>query len=104
MQPQVEGVSGTSCSAPIFAGVVALINHELISKNLPPLGFLNPWLYSNPTMFTDVVEGSNPYQKCDGFYATAGWDPVTGLGTPIYPKMLDYAFSAFAQRGEGATL
>jgi len=51
-------------------------------------------------MFTDVIEGSNPYQKCDGFYATTGWDPVTGLGTPIYPKMLDYALSAYIQRGQ----
>ena len=63
-------VSGTSCSAPIFAGVIALINHELMSKGQPPLGFLNPWLYSNPSMFTDITEGSNPYQKCDGFLAT----------------------------------
>jgi len=23
----------------------------------------------------------------DGFYASVGWDPVTGLGTPNYLKM-----------------
>lgn len=66
-------------------------------------------------MFTDVTSGSNPYQKCSGFQASVGWDPVTGtishslktfqdtcviswinvsagLGTPIYPKMLEAAF------------
>ena len=69
-------------------------------------------------MFTDVTTGSNPYQKCAGFQASVGWDPVTGmtshtqpisenlqdrralslttssagLGTPIYPKMLEAAF------------
>jgi len=88
-----KSVSGTSCSAPIFAGVVAGINHELLSKGLAPLGFLNPWLYSNPSMFTDVTSGSNPYQKCDGFQASAGWDPVTGLGTPLYGAMLAYALA-----------
>lgn len=90
----VQGVSGTSCSAPIFAGIVAQINHELLSAGQAPLGFLNPWLYANPQMFTDITSGSNPYQKCDGFQAAAGWDPVTGLGTPLYPKMLDAAFAA----------
>jgi len=89
-----EGVSGTSCSAPIFAGVIAQINHELLSRGLAPMGWINPWIYANPQMFTDVTEGSNPYEKCDGFYAAAGWDPVTGYGTPIYPKMLEAALAA----------
>lgn len=64
-------------------GVVAQLNHELMSKGLAPMGWINPWLYANPQMFTDVTSGSNPYEKCDGFVAAAGWDPVTGLGTPI---------------------
>jgi tripeptidyl-peptidase-1 len=34
------------------------------------------------------VNGSNPGCGTDGFYAVKGWDPVTGLGTPNYPKML----------------
>jgi len=87
-----KAVSGTSCSAPIFAGVVATINNELLSAGKSPLGFLNPWLYANPDMFTDITEGSNPYNKCDGFQAAVGWDPVTGLGTPIYSKMRAAAF------------
>jgi tripeptidyl-peptidase-1 len=91
---KVQGVSGTSCSAPIFGGLVALINHELMSAGKAPLGFLNPWMYANPQMFTDVTEGSNPYEKCDGFVAAKGWDPVTGLGTPLYDAMLQAAFAA----------
>lgn len=92
--------------------MVAQLNHELMSKGLAPMGWINPWIYANPQMFTDVTEGSNPYEKCDGFYASgrspsrlslfafllpnfaffsprcaAGWDPVTGMGTPIYPEM-----------------
>jgi tripeptidyl-peptidase-1 len=43
-------------------------------------------------MFTDITDGSNPYEKCAGFTATTGWDPVTGLGTPLYPEMLANAF------------
>lgn len=84
---KVESVAGTSCSAPIFAGIIAMLNDERMQRGKAPLGFLNPWLYANPQMFTDVTIGSNPYQKCDGFLAAPGWDPVTGLGTPIYSKM-----------------
>ena len=67
---KASGVSGTSCSAPIFAGAVAMLNHELMSQGLAPMGWINPWIYANPQMFTDVTEGSNPYEKCDGFYAS----------------------------------
>lgn len=85
-------VSGTSCSSPIFAGLVALLNSELLAAGEPPLGWINPWIYANPQMFTDITSGSNPYQRCDGFYAGEGWDPVTGMGTPIYSEMLKAAF------------
>ncbi|KAJ7170953.1 family S53 protease [Mycena filopes] len=83
-----EGVDGTSCSSPIFASVIALINDKLIAAGNPPLGFLNPWLYANPDMLNDVTKGSNAGCGAKGFTARAGWDPITGLGTPNYPKML----------------
>ncbi|KAF8190227.1 family S53 protease [Mycena galopus ATCC 62051] len=85
---KTEGVDGTSCSSPIFASVVGLINDQLIAAGNPPLGFLNPWLYANPSMLNDVTTGSNPGCGAKGFTARAGWDPVTGLGTPNYAKML----------------
>ena len=44
----------------IFAGIVGLLNAELIAANKPVLGFLNPWLYANPGMFNDITTGSNP--------------------------------------------
>ncbi|KAJ7490710.1 subtilisin-like protein [Mycena latifolia] len=81
------GVDGTSCSSPIFAGVIALLNDQLIAAGKSPLGFLNPWLYANPDMFNDVTTGSNPGCGAAGFAAMAGWDPVTGLGTPNFTKM-----------------
>lgn len=39
-----EGVDGTSCAAPAFAGLIAIINDHLRSVGKPRLGFLNPTL------------------------------------------------------------
>jgi tripeptidyl-peptidase-1 len=47
-------VSGTSASTPIVAGMISLINDELIKLNLTPLGFLNPFLYKNADLFQDI--------------------------------------------------
>ncbi|KAI0769591.1 family S53 protease [Trametes elegans] len=82
-------VKGTSCSAPMFAGIVALLNDALLGAGRPPLGFLNPFFYSprGAAAFTDVTSGSNPGCGTSGFPAAAGWDPVTGLGTPNYEKL-----------------
>lgn len=33
--------------------------------------------------------GNNPGSGTQGFSAVKGWDPVTGLGTPNYLKLLD---------------
>lgn len=49
---------GTSCSSPIFASVVALLNDRLISAGKRPLGFLNPFLYSKGVSgLTDITLG-----------------------------------------------
>ncbi|KAJ3986155.1 family S53 protease-like protein [Lentinula detonsa] len=74
-------VSGTSCSSPIFASVIALINDRRVSAGKSPLGFLNPFLYLNPGAFFDITTGSNPGSG-------VGWDPVTGLGTPNFAALL----------------
>ncbi|KAJ7215326.1 subtilisin-like protein [Mycena haematopus] len=77
-------VAGTSCSSPIFSSVIGLLNDELLNAGKPVLGFLNPWLYANPQAFNDITSGSNPGCGTQGFPAKAGWDPVTGLGSPNY--------------------
>ncbi|KAJ7781855.1 family S53 protease [Mycena maculata] len=82
-----EGVDGTSCSSPIFASVIGLINDQLIAAGKSPLGFLNPWLYANADALNDVTTGSNPGCGTEGFPAKAGWDPVTGLGTPNFTAL-----------------
>ncbi|KAH8989005.1 subtilisin-like protein [Lactarius hatsudake] len=84
---------GTSCSVPTVAGVIALLNDYRLSKGKHVLGWLNPWLYSDGDNgaiggLNDVIMGSNPGCNTAGFNAIAGWDPVTGLGTPDFGKLL----------------
>lgn len=88
-------------SAPLVAAIFNRINEERIKAGKKSIGFANPALYKNPSMFTDVVSGDQSKggpngdgqpSACGnkGFSAVSGWDPVTGLGTPNYPAMLQY--------------
>ncbi|KAK0105521.1 hypothetical protein ONS95_004118 [Cadophora gregata] len=88
-----QSVSGTSCACPTFASIIQLLNSDRLLAGKKPLGFLNPWLYNNATAgLTDIKTGKNT--GCSGvisgagFSAVAGWDPATGLGTPIYTSLL----------------
>ncbi|KAH8991233.1 subtilisin-like protein [Lactarius akahatsu] len=86
---QLRRQSGTSVATPVVAGIISLLNDWLISTGQDPLGFLNPWLYGGGlAALNDITEGSNPGCGTDGFSAIAGWDPITGLGTPNFRKML----------------
>jgi subtilase family serine protease len=78
-------VGGTSSSCPQWAGLVAIAD-QIAGHSL---GLINPKLYalaSGPnysTYFYDVTTGNNQLDPAvPGYPATAGWDPVTGLGTP----------------------
>ncbi|KAJ3535677.1 hypothetical protein NM688_g6943 [Phlebia brevispora] len=89
---QLGTVNGASASAPIFASVIALINDARVAANKPPLGFLNPFLYKySETIFNDITKGNNPGCGTEGFSATKGWDPVTGLGTPKFEALKEAA-------------
>jgi len=82
-----QAVGGTSCSTPTFAGMIGRLNN-LRLVNGKTLGFLNPLLYSNAAAFTDILTGNNDmHADGNGWYAKAGWDPVTGLGTPRFDKL-----------------
>lgn len=70
-------VSGTSCSSPTFASMIALINDALLSAGKSRLGWLNPFLYSSAGAFNDITSGSNPGCGTSGFPAAVGWDPVS---------------------------
>ncbi|KAJ6566199.1 family S53 protease [Mycena capillaripes] len=86
---QFGTVAGTSCSTPLFASVIALLNAELVATGKPTLGFLNPFLYSSVgrAALNDVMFGDNFGCGTDGFFGHAGWDAVTGLGTPNYTAL-----------------
>lgn len=84
---------GTSLSSPIWASVVTLLNQARSEAGKGPVGFINPTLYANPWALNDIVNGSNPNCGSSGFAAVPGWDPVTGLGTPNYPKLLELFMS-----------
>lgn len=66
-------VGGTSAGAPQWAALSALVNAGRASG----LAMLHTALYtSGQGYFVDITAGSN------GFPAIAGYDKVTGLGTP----------------------
>ncbi|KAK0444466.1 tripeptidyl peptidase A [Armillaria borealis] len=83
-------IGGTSASTPTFAGLVALLNDARLKASKPTLGFLNPLLYEKGLAgLNDIKSGSNPGCGTNGFNATEGWDPATGLGTPNFGKLKD---------------
>ena len=86
--------SGTSASAPVIAGMFSNINAARMAVGKGSVGWANPFLYDGSSrFFNDIRTGHN---KCvagggccsEGFYAAPGWDPVTGLGSVDYGKML----------------
>jgi kumamolisin len=79
---QVMSGGGTSQSAPIWAGLAALMNQWLIGHGGHALGSVNPLLYrvaagaARPA-YHDIVLGGNAVNA-----AGPGFDLVSGLGTP----------------------
>jgi kumamolisin len=73
---QADVIGGTSAVAPLWAGLIALINQQ-IGK---PAGYINPLLYSNAGAggFNDITSGNN-----GAYSAGPGWDACTGLGSAI---------------------
>jgi len=90
---QVQSVGGTSASTPMFGAVVSLLNEARMAKGMKSMGFMNPFVYANPTAFNDITVGSNKVGRGGqplpaGWECTTGWDPVTGLGTPKFSALL----------------
>lgn len=76
---QSTPIGGTSAVAPLWAGLLALINQ----KRGKAVGYLNPYLYQNYQQLVqskalrDVTSGNN-----GSYTAGPGWDACTGLGSP----------------------
>lgn len=89
----VGSFCGTSGAAPTFAGIVA----DIVQAAGHRVGLLNPTLYSlatsNPSTFHDVTTGCSLVETGsaveDGYCASAGWDYVTGLGSPDAVSLLE---------------
>ncbi|KAF9006662.1 peptidase S8/S53 domain-containing protein [Cyathus striatus] len=66
-QGHAVSIGGTSASAPTFAAV-ALLNDARLAKGRPPLGFLNPLIYTlGVSGFNDITAGNNPGCGTPGF-------------------------------------
>lgn len=79
------GVKGTSASTPIIAGMLARFLSLKNTNRLPvrtTTNSFNSLLYANPAAYYNITTGNNSELNITGYAATAGWDPVTGLGAP----------------------
>ncbi len=68
-------IGGTSAVAPLWAGLLALVNQSLGTN----VGYINPLLYTGKVehAFHDITSGNN-----GNYSAGPGWDACTGLGSP----------------------
>jgi kumamolisin len=85
-QIRVDGqdsvIGGTSAVAPLWAGLIALMNQNLGHN----VGFLNPIIYGaklGSSVFNDITVGNN-----GAYSARKGWDACTGWGSPNGTKLL----------------
>jgi subtilase family serine protease len=98
----ISGHAGTSASAPLWAGIIALAD-QYAGRHL---GFVNQAIYRiarSPQYhraFHDVTAGRSntaefPHATITGYRAAPGWDPVTGWGSPdaqvLVPLLARYA-------------
>jgi len=101
--------SGTSAGAPQCAALVAMSAQVAGHR----VGAVNDSVYSaaarpdRATYFRDVTEGDNTFSFTDpsgvvtripGYPAAVGWDPATGIGSPIAEHLVPYL--ATDSRGE----
>ncbi|EFX05346.1 tripeptidyl peptidase a [Grosmannia clavigera kw1407] len=103
-QPGPSG--GTSAAAPVWAGIVGLLNDARLRSGKSTLGWLNPLIYTyGPSVLNDITDGysvgcngvnyqTDQYEPAGAgivpgahWNATVGWDPVTGYGTPNFEEL-----------------
>jgi uncharacterized protein (TIGR03437 family) len=97
---------GTSASAPVFAGILTLLNQYVVSngtQSQPGLGNVNPALYrlaaTTTGVFHDITVGSNIVPCATGtldcpngsmgFNAGPGYDLASGLGSVDVSRLLN---------------
>jgi subtilase family serine protease len=81
---------GTSYAAPLWAGLIAMVNQQSVSQGGTTVGFINPDLYAIgtgsglATDFHDIVSGSN-----GKYFSVSKYDLVTGWGSPIGANLIN---------------
>ena len=79
-------LGGTSIATPMWAGIIATMD-QYYNKSL---GLVNPIFYKisetkyYTNAFTQITSGGNY-----GYDAGPGWNPVTGLGTPLISNLVN---------------
>jgi Pro-kumamolisin, activation domain/Repeat of unknown function (DUF346) len=98
-----EVVGGTSVATPLWAAYIALVHEQALLSGRGYVGFINPAIYSiggAPALyakdFHDIQSGTSklPTAPCSGYIgydAVAGYDLVTGWGTPTAALIGDLA-------------
>ena len=83
------GIGGTSCAAPLWAGLIALVNQQAEANGQPTVGLINPAIYVIGTgttytaSFHDITSGNNEtHFSPSRFPAVSRYDLCTGWGTP----------------------
>jgi len=83
---------GTSASAPLFAGVLALLDEARISSLLSPVGFANPALYKLNTAgegstapIIDIIAPATPMAIASAFFDVPGFVPVVSVNSAPKP-------------------
>lgn len=75
-------------SSAVLGFILTLINSARMYAGKSSIGFINPTIYKYPYVLNDIESGSNMGCGTMVFMTVEGWDPVTGLGTPNFPKPL----------------
>ncbi len=90
-------VGGTAAAAPLFAGIVALVDQRAEAIGQPKVGFAAPLMYelgsTGSTSLRDIVLGDNtifpePEYGITCCGAAPGYDLATGWGSPMADTLL----------------
>jgi len=90
-------IGGTSASTPLIAGMITLLNQDRMNAGKSPLGFFAPTIYkmfaAGSDYFNSNFTDGNNSGECpstNGFNAWPGWNPLVGVGSPIFPNIRTY--------------
>ena len=103
--PEAEPYGGTSLASPLFAGIMALVDQQRATHGMGSAGLASQYLYNLPTNAVHDVSNTSSFSlyygsRYSGSFFTptfnqdsslavgAGWDDVTGVGTPDAPAFV----------------